>query len=55
VGSGGSPHGAGSPIPGASHGATDQREALTPPGGQPAGRSRPSQSAGKRYSDRGKC
>lgn len=57
VGTGGSPQGAGSPVlggQGASQGGTDQREARTPPGGRPAGRSRPSQSPLKRHADRGK-
>ncbi|XP_053381516.1 centriolin-like isoform X4 [Mercenaria mercenaria] len=53
VGSGGSPQGAGSPVQGTSPGGTDQREARTPPGGRPAGRSRPSQSTLKRHADRG--
>lgn len=39
---------------GTAGGGTDQREVITPPGGRPAGRSRPSQSPIRRHADRGK-
>ena len=38
---------------GTADGGTDQREVITPPGGRPAGRSKPSQSSSKRHADRG--
>ncbi|XP_052229704.1 centriolin-like isoform X2 [Dreissena polymorpha] len=44
---------AGSPNLGPAASGADQREVLTPPGGQPAGRSRPSPSPLKRHADRG--
>ncbi|KAH3778131.1 hypothetical protein DPMN_179584 [Dreissena polymorpha] len=46
---------AGSPNLGPAASGADQREVLTPPGGQPAGRSRPSPSPLKRHADRGRC
>lgn len=57
VGSSGGPVGgqSGSPGLGPAASGADQREVLTPPGGQPAGRSRPSQSPLKRHADRGRC